>query len=98
MSDDSSRPDFTLRIARHRAMSDSYRTRAQATHDDLLRKIYSDLAATYENMAGVIERTTLRVESIQLMTARARQMIATADPHDTDNPGIVNFGSAASGT
>jgi hypothetical protein len=89
MSDDSSRPDFTLRIAQHRAMSDTYRTRAQATHDDLLRKVYSDLAATYENMARVIERTTLRVESIQLTIARVREKIAVAEPHDKDNPGAV---------
>jgi hypothetical protein len=54
-----------------------------------LRKVYSDLAATYENMASAIERTTLHIESIQLTTARATQMIVTAEPHDTDNPGAV---------
>jgi hypothetical protein len=87
MSDDSSRPDFTLRIAQHRAMSDGYRTRAQATDDDLLRKVYLGLAATYENMAGVIERTTLRIEGIKLATARAREKIAVAKPDRRDGPG-----------
>ena len=82
MSDDSSRPDFTLRIAQHRAMSDAYRTRAQATGDDLLRKVYSGLAATYENMARVIERTALRIESIKLTTAKAREKIAVAERSD----------------
>jgi hypothetical protein len=89
MSNDSARPDLTLRIAQHRAMSDAYRTRAQATHDDLLRKVYSGLAATYENMARVIEQTTLRIESIELTTARARESIAVAEPDKTDNPGAV---------
>ena len=86
MSDESSRPDLTLRIAQHRAMSDAYRTRAEATHDDLLRKVYSGLAATYENMAGVIERTTLRIESIKLTTARAREQIAVTEPNRKDDP------------
>ena len=89
MSNDSARPDLTLRIAQHRAMSDAYRTRAQATHDDLLRKVYSGLAATYENMARVIERTTLRIESIELTTMRAKEKIAVAEPHDRDNPGAI---------
>ena len=89
MSDDSSQPDFTLRIAQHRAMSDAYRTRAQATHDDLLRKVYLGLAATYENMAGVIERTTLRIEGIKLATARARENIATATPDRREDPSAV---------
>jgi hypothetical protein len=86
MSDDASRPDFTLRVAQHRAMSDAYRTRAQATHDDLLRKVYSGLAATYENMARVIERTALRIDSIKLTTARAREKIAVAEPVRRDDP------------
>jgi hypothetical protein len=85
MSDDTSRPDFTLRIAQHRAMSDAYRTRAQTTHDDLLRKVYSGLAATYENMAGVIERTTSRIEGIKLATARAKEHMAGA-PERKDDP------------
>ena len=76
-------------MAQHRAMSDAYRTRAQATHDDLLRKVYSGLAATYENMARVIEQTTLRIESIEATTARARESIAVAKPDNTDNPGAV---------
>jgi hypothetical protein len=86
MPDDASRPDFTLRIAQHRAMSDAYRTRAQATHDDLLRKVYSGLAATYENMARVIERTALRIESIELATAKAREKIAVTAPDRRDDP------------
>jgi len=86
MSDDSSQPDFTLRIAQHRAMSDAYRTRAQATGDDLLRKVYLGLAATYENMAGVIERTTLRIESIRLATARASENIAAAKLDQKHDP------------
>jgi hypothetical protein len=86
MSDNSSRPDFTSRIAQHRAMSDTYRTRAQTTSDELLRKVYSGLAATYENMARVIERTTLRIESIKLTTARAREQIAIAEPERKDDP------------
>jgi hypothetical protein len=86
MSDNSSRPDFTLRIARHRAMSDAYRTRAEATHDELLRKVYSDMAATYENMARVIERTIVRIESIELTTARARERMPVAEPDRKEDP------------
>jgi hypothetical protein len=89
MSDDSSRPDFTLRIAQHRAMSDDYRTRAQATDDDLLRKVYLGLAATYENMARVNERTTLRIDGIRLTTARAREKTAAAKPDRGNDPSAV---------
>jgi hypothetical protein len=78
--------DFTSRIAQHRAMSDAYRTRAQTTADDLLRKVYSGLAATYENMARVIERTALRIESIKLTTVKARDKIVAARPDQTDSP------------
>jgi len=86
MPDPSFRPDFTSRAAQHRAMSDAYRIRAQTTGDDLLRKVYSGLAATYENMARVIERTALRIESIKLTTARAREQIIGAAPDRTDDP------------
>jgi hypothetical protein len=87
MPDDSSRPDFLSRIARHRAMSDTYRARAQTARDDLLRKVYAGLATTYENMASVIEHTALRIESIKLTTSRAREKIVAVKPLDQDDPG-----------
>ena len=78
MPDDASRPDFTSRVAQHRALADAYRTRAQMARDDVLRKIFAGLAATYENMARVVEQTALRIESIKLTTARAREKIVAA--------------------
>ena len=89
MPDDASRPDFMSRIAQHRAMSDAYRTRAQIARDDVLRKVYAGLASTYENMACVVEQTALRIESIKLTTARARENIVAAEPFETDDAGAV---------
>jgi hypothetical protein len=37
-------------------------------------------------MAGVVERTTLRIEGIKLATARARENIATATPDRREDP------------
>ena len=89
MPDDPSRLDFTSRVAQHRAMSDAYQTRAQTTGDEILRKVYSGLATTYENMARIIERTTSRIESIKLTTARAREQIAVTQPDQSDGPGTA---------
>jgi hypothetical protein len=89
MPGDASRPDFMSRIAQHRAMSDAYRTRAQIASDDLLRKVYTGLATTYENMARVVEQTALRIESIKLTTSRAREKIVAPEPLKTNDPGAV---------
>ena len=65
--------DFSARSAQHRAQADTYRMRALAPDDELLRKVYAGLAFTYDNMARAIEQTALRIESIRLATQRARQ-------------------------
>jgi hypothetical protein len=89
MPDGSPHPDFTSRIAQHRAMSDAYRTRSQVARDDLLRKVYAGLATTYENMARVVEQSALRIESIKLTTSRAREKVVAAPPEAADDPGAT---------
>jgi hypothetical protein len=37
-------------------------------------------------MARVVEQMALRIESIKLTTARARETIVAAEPHETDDP------------
>jgi hypothetical protein len=86
--------DFAARIAQRRAMAEAYRARAQTTGDELLRKVYSGLAATYENMARVIEQAALRIESIESTTAKAREKIVAAEPRETDDPSATAYAAS----